>query len=155
MPQNPHRFSNTTVKALVHHLKMSSEQIDALCNHWESFLALWNESSDTLQKCISHLPTCPNIQEIQETSDVNTKTCPISDVLRSRGLRGAMENKYSMQAVTRELENVSEEQILSVLGLAGNICTVLSPIQKARLCVFYSSAPNCMYLPYMLTKLLS
>ena len=155
MPQTPHRFSNTTVKALVHHLKMSSEQIEALCKHWESFLALWNTSSDTLQKYISQLPACPNIQEIHETSDVNTKTGTISDVLRSRGLRGAMENKCSVQAVTRDLDNLSEEQILSVLGLAGNICTVLSPIQKARLCVFYSSAPNCMYLPFMLTNSLS
>jgi len=153
MPQDPHRFDNATVRTLVQHLNLSQEQIQALCRHWESFLSLWNQSTETLQKCISKLPANPNIQEICTQVPGYVGKDAMSDVVESNGLHVMMKNQFSMQAVTRKLENVSEEQILSVLGLAGDICTVLTPIQKARLCVFYSSAPNCMFLPYMLTSL--
>jgi len=150
MPQNPHRFDDVTIETLVNHLSLSQEQIEGLCKHWKSFLTLWNKSMVRLQKCISDLPENPNIQEIFPECPQHTETNDVSDI---NSLLHGMTKEFSMQAVTRELDNVSEEQILSVLELAGNICTVLSPIQKARLCVFYSSAPNCMFLPYMLTKL--
>ena len=153
MPQNIHRFDDVTVKTLVNHLHISQEQIEGLCRHWKSFLAHWNKSMGMLQKCISDLPENPNIQEICPECTQHTEINDISDITNFNGLQDMTKKEFSIQAVTRELENVSEEQILSVLELAGNICTVLSPIQKARLCVFYSSAPNCMYLPYMLTKL--
>lgn len=152
MPESPTRMDQTSLLALVKHLELTESQISSLCKHWESFIGSWNTSADNLYDV---LPPNPDFQEVDDNEKVISEgpNDTIVDVLESQGMHGSMRHAFLMHAVRQNIEDISKQQVYIVLELAQNICTVLTPVQKARLCVFQESAPNCIYLPFMLTDL--
>mmetsp|Transcript_2979 Transcript_2979/g.6054 ORF Transcript_2979/g.6054 Transcript_2979/m.6054 type:complete len:483 (-) Transcript_2979:308-1756(-) len=152
MPESPDRMDQSALLTLVKHLELTDSQISSLCKHWESFIGAWNTSADNLYDV---LPSDPNLQEVDDDEKAISEgsSDTIVDILESQGMHGSMRQAFLMHAVRQNIEDISKQQVYVVLELAQNICTVLTPLQKARLCVFQESAPNCIYLPFMLTDL--
>ena len=153
LPGQPTRIDSATLASLVESVQVTDEQISELSAIWKAFVASWNKIVDSLDKCVAMLPANPNIQEEgddQTVSDVSSGTT--LKTLDDNGMHGSMAHACFMQkAVQQDLGEVSQDQIYQVLQLAQNICSVLTPVQKGRLCIFQkSSAPNCMFLPQML-----
>ena len=151
----PKRIDQDSLLALIQHMEITDEQIACLCKSWEAFLASWNKSARKLFESVLNLPENPDIKEINDNGETMSPSSNASmlDTLDSRGIRGSMHDAYCMQAVRQEIDDLSHEQVFHVLKLATDICTILSPLQKSRLCVFQQGAPNCIYLPQLLTTL--
>eukprot|EP00890_Picochlorum_soloecismus_P001371 jgi/Picsp_1/2234/NSC_05698-R1_---NA--- len=153
VPGQPTRIDSATLASLVESVDVTDEQISKLCAIWKKFVASWNKVVNSVDKCVAMLPNDPNIQEegVDQTgSDVSSGTT--LDALDEIGLHGSMGHACFMhKAVQQHLNEVSQHQVYQVLELAQDICSVLTPVQKGRLCIFQkSSAPNCMFLPQML-----
>jgi len=149
----PKRIEQDSLLALIQHMEITDEQIVSLCKTWEVFLASWNKSARKLFESVLNLPENPDIKEINDQGETISSNTSIIDTLNTGGLHGSMRNAYLMQAVRQEIDDLSFEQVFHVLRLATEICTILSPLQKSRLCVFQQGAPNCIYLPQLLTTL--
>lgn len=152
MPHTPSTVDQSALLALVRHLGLTQSQISSLCDHWISFIECWNKSADSLYDV---LPPNPDVHEVDDADKIISEGSngTIVDVLESQGLHGSMRQAFLMHAVRQNIEDISKHQVFIVLELAQNICTVLTSVQKARLCVFQEASPNCIYLPLMLTRL--
>jgi len=153
IPGQPTRINSATLASLVESVDVTDKQISELCAIWKEFVASWNKVVNSLDKCVAMLPANPNIQEEgvdQTVYGVSSGTT--LNTLDEVGLHGSMGHSCFMQkAVQQHLSEVSQDQVYQVLELAQNICSILTPVQKGRLCIFQkSSAPNCMFLPQML-----
>ena len=152
MPCNPERIQDTSLVELVKHLQLCDTQISCLCEHWDSFLNPWNHLTKTLHDI---LPQDSDIEELDSSTNAvsDEPAAPNVDAHQTQGLHALMHEASRMNALRQNLETISKEQVILVLKLAQNICSTLTPVQKARLCVFQAAAPNCIYLPVMLTTL--
>lgn len=124
-------------------------QAETLRKHWGPFLSEWSKSTPSLRRCKSELPDDPIIQEVFPPGPILSAVDGTTPDIRVSGLRGW----YFLCGLSCGNLHASEEQVRSILELAGSICIVISLTQKSMLYMYYTSVSNWMSLPCGFTVL--
>lgn len=142
---NPMTSASPTLRALIHGMNLSSDQMSEFCCIWKQFALAWNKRvPKDLDRCISKLPGNPNIKEVfpGQSTSTSSNDCKM-DPLSTRGMHGALEDAYYLQILAeQDLDIVSQNQANMVLELGQKIFSILSPIQRGRFWVLHSKILN-------------
>lgn len=153
LPFSTGRTSQSATAALLQHLQLSQSQMSSLYSHWKIFKAFCNESTRAF---LHRLGQCCSSQGMNDTENHTSGSSPdtMIDVLESQGIRGLMLQKISLYVLSHKTDTLLKNRVVMLLGLAQNIYTLLTPLQKARLCMNQpAAAPWCIYVPLMLADL--